>query len=486
MVNEEFQYKSELLEAFQALECMQRRQDRDTVVAELEHELRHTLTFSRRDELKYDVWGLLGACLASSAEGALERLVAIVRMFEGDSRAMVALVALVGYAPPMPPPLPGQGSLGQMLDRVHPADLAAATRAAAGPLGPPVGVSLSDRSGLVRTLGHSASMPGAPPPLLVFLSQLAARLHEPLAGELAGWIDRIAGEMGISAAELDQIRTGPMPVHAVPLRSFVVVELREDGPRPDRYLMSVWLQHDNGDGRALHVNDDQPLPLDQLPDQLDAVLLELAQEGIEEIGDVTVEFVLPRDLLGHAVDQWPVALAGLAHEIGTTYPVVVRSLERIRNPMFRSRWQRRWRQLRAFGGAAKAELVQWLHWGQVDHGTALAEVLALGDECPVCLIVSFSAEAGSLPTAITAGLVAGVPVMLWCRDGRCATQFEADIPQQMYARPLVELPALVLRLRQEAARHGVAADHLGRHLSLLWDDPDRIPPDHPLEAPAPA
>jgi vWA-MoxR associated protein C-terminal domain/vWA-MoxR associated protein middle region 0/Effector-associated domain 2 len=486
LVNEEFQYKRELLEAFQALDCMQARQIRDTFVVELEHELGRPLNFRRHDVVRYDLWELIGTCLTNPEEGALERLVTIVRTFEGDSHQMVRIIALVGHGPPVPAPPPGQPSLDEVLNRVEAADLAAATRAAAGPLGPPPGVSLTDRSGLVNALGSSSSMPGAPPPLLVFLVQLAARLDGPLAAELATWIDRIAGELGVPAAELDQIRAGPVPVETGPARSFVVVELREDGPRPDRYLMSVWLQHDNGYGRALHVNDDQPLPLNLLPGQLDGVLLELAEEALEEIGDITVEFVLPRELLNHSVDQWPIVLTGLDQEIGTVYPVVVRSLERIRNPMFRARWQRRWRQLRAFGGAARADLVQWLHWGNADHRTALAQVLALGEESPVCLIVSFSAEAGSLPTAITAGLLAGVPVMLWCRDGRCAARFEADIPQQMYARPLLDLPALVLRLRQEATRPGHVAEHVGRHLSLLWDDPDRIPPDNPLEAPAPA
>jgi hypothetical protein len=483
-VNEEFQYKQELLEAFQALDCMQSRQIRDTFVAELEHELRQPLKFRRYDEVRYDLWGLIGACLANPGEAALERLITIVRTFEGDSRPMVRIIALVGQRPPMGFPIPGKPTLGEVLERVASTDLAAATRAAAGPRGPPAGISLADRSGLVHALGSSPAMPGQPPPLLVFLAQLAARLKDPLATELAAWIDLIADEMGVPAAELDQVRVGP-PDPPGPLRSFVVVELREDGPRPDLYLMSVWLQHDNGYGRALHVNDDQPLPLHLLPGQLDAVLLELAQEGVEEIGDVTIEFVLPQELLGHAVDQWPVLLAGMNHEIGTVYPVVVRSLERIRNPMFRARWQRRWRQLREYGGAANADLVQWLHWGDADHGRALAQLLAPGEESPVCLIVSFSAAAGSPPTAITAGLVAGVPVMLWCRDGRFAARFEADIPRQMYARPLTDLPALVLRLRQEASRHG-DPEHLGRHLSLLWDDPERIPPDNPLEAPAPA
>jgi hypothetical protein len=484
-VNEDFQYRSELVTEFQMLGCVQRRPDRDTLVDELERELGHPLHFVRSDEIMYDLWGLLTACLASPIPDALGRLVEIARVFEKDTRPMIRLRALVGSVLPTIPPL-DQPGLGRVLESVSPTDLRAATRDASGPLGPPTDVALSDQLGLVRALSSAAAMPGAPPPLLVFLVRLADRIPDSLAAELAGWISRIAGELGLTAGDLDRIRTGPGAGPPTPQRSFVVVELREDGPQPDRYLMSIWLQHDDGSGRALYVNDDRPTPLNELPARLDAVLQALTRSSLEEIGDVTVEFVLPWDLLGHGVDQWPVALTGLRHEIGVDYPVVVRSLDRIRNPMVRARWLRRWRHMLAFGGAARAELVQWLQWRQADHTANHTPVFSHSDEWPVCLIVSFAAEAGPLPTAVVAGLGAGMPVMLWCRDARGAAQFEADIPQQMYARPLLDLPALVLRLRQEAARHGPVPDHLGRHLSLLWDDPDRLPPENPLAAPAPA
>jgi hypothetical protein len=116
----------------------------------------------------------------------------------------------------------------------------------------------------------------------------------------------------------------------------------------------------------------------------------------------------------------------------------------------------------------------------------LAQVLALGDENPVCLVVSFPTGSDVSSLAITAGLDAGVPVMLWCRDQRGAAQFDADIPPHIYTRPLAELPTIVLRLRRDALRHPRPADHVGRHISLLWDDPDRVPPPTALQAPTPA
>src|SRR5215468_8211102 len=96
------------------LECMRTRHNRDTFVAELEQELGHSLNFRRDDAAKFDVWALLGACLAIPEEGALDRLVTIIRTFEGESRAMIRVVALVDH-PPVPLPAPGQPSLSQIL-----------------------------------------------------------------------------------------------------------------------------------------------------------------------------------------------------------------------------------------------------------------------------------------------------------------------------------------------------------------------------------
>jgi hypothetical protein len=480
-MNPDFNYKMELLAAFRSLECMRSRRDRDTLVTELELELRHPLSFPRRDDFRFDVWGLLGACLASPVPDALERFIMIIRAFEGDTSPVIHLVALVGDAPRQALP-PTPIGLDQLLAGVEPDDLMAATRDAAGPLGPPTNLPVSDRVGLIQALSSATSMPDEPPPLLVFLVRLAARLPDQLAAELAPWIEWMAAEMRVPAAELDRIRATPGAGAGSP-RSYIVVEVREDGPRPDRYLMSIWLQHDDGGGRALHVNDDRPAPLHELPAKLDEVLRALAQDSMEQIGDLTVEFVLPRNLLSHAVDQWPIVLNGLPHEIGTENLVVVRSLDRIRNPMVQSRWRRRWRQVRVAGAVAKAELVHWMWRGQIGYSGAAANVWALGDELP-CIIVPFAANADPLPVEVAAGLDAGIPIMLWCRDRRGAEQFEAEIPIQMYSVGLVRLPAMVLRLRREAAKQN-SIDHLGRHLSLLWDDPERLPPNSTFAAPAP-
>lgn len=67
---------------------------------------------------------------------------------------------------------------------------------------------------------------------------------------------------------------------------------------------------------------------------LDAHDLVAVARELEEV----VEFVLPRHLLSHAVDQWPVRFKlGFARRLGIEFPVIVRSLERLRNPSMHAR-----------------------------------------------------------------------------------------------------------------------------------------------------
>jgi Effector-associated domain 2 len=111
-VNPEFEYKRELLEVFQSLECMRSRRGRDALLAELERELGHLLRFRRHDEARYDIWGLLGACRASPVPDALGRLATILRGLQEETRAVIRLVALVGRTPPGPPPAPPEATGG--------------------------------------------------------------------------------------------------------------------------------------------------------------------------------------------------------------------------------------------------------------------------------------------------------------------------------------------------------------------------------------
>lgn len=70
----------------------------------------------------------------------------------------------------------------------------------------------------------------------------------------------------------------------------------------------------------------------------------------------------------------------------------------------------------------------------------------------------------------------GIPIVLWTRyDG-----LDADHSSEMYeivcTAPLIDLPERVLEKRREAMVNKQLVYHLGHHLAVLWDDPNRFPP----------
>ncbi|POM25033.1 hypothetical protein BTM25_36740 [Actinomadura rubteroloni] len=186
--------------------------------------------------------------------------------------------------------------------------------------------------------------------------------------------------------------------------------------------------------------------------------------------DWMIEFAVPESWLHKPFEEWHIDRA-LKIKM-RKYPVVVRDVERLRPGSIRRDLAfRRWRRLgergrsdpQPVGCAARArgEFERWLEVND-DH----------------CVLVYGSRPAKG---ALTAALNTGVPVMLWPRVpcGGPAHESCAGRDRLAVLLPRVEaehpndLPSLAQRLRLEElpAR--------GHELTLLWDDPSRLP-DPPL------
>ena len=104
---------------------------------------------------------------------------------------------------------------------------------------------------------------------------------------------------------------------------------------------------------------------------------------------------------------------------------------------------------------------------------------------PVCLLLEATPVPGQCD-ALLAALRAGIPAVLWSRRPMVDIRAELStlMPRTGPVR-LRELPMRVFQFRREAVANGADKQHLGYHLTLLWDDADRIPDaDSPLHMPA--
>lgn len=476
-----------LCAAFLKLPGMRERTTRDLYIDQFNGQFANTLSVSRYPDPQHDVWSLLRAC--QNHPGGIRQFADIVRAFHRGSRAMLDLDEMIEYL--FPDEFLEPSERNELLEHLTGVDqrfLATAGRYAAPPSWPAGVLDWRDPMAIVHRLEACVGVLGAPPPLLVFVDYLAHQLDAVRSAEQHRWIDAVGVKRELDLSSLRDLCVAATARLDEAQRFYFIVQLQPDGLDSDGYLLSVWLQHHHAVEEPLH-RDDNPLTLAEVMAKLpDLVSQAHTAFGVgSQTGELTLEFILPRALIGHSIDQWEVDEV-FPHRLGTSYPVVVRSLDRMRSRRLYGAWQRKWRWLSANGHRDEPDAIQWLSSPGARAPHALRSGL-LRSESSVALAMAFPPESSSHLglDELTAALYAGVPVVLWCRDTALRHRFEQEIRALLSGRGVVELPTLILRLRQEADEADQAGIRLGQHLTLLWDDADRIPKsmtrEVPLQAP---
>ncbi len=273
-------------------------------------------------------------------------------------------------------------------------------------------------------------------------------------------------------------------------------------------------------------NSDQPIVKDKIGEvlmQLRGIAADaLRRKGILDRPDFWVELILPRELLNEPFDQHST--------LGVEHPVVVRCLERLRAlqmPRTKAgqlkiqlgrgrnrqsstaagsfmadaalRQAGRFQLLKTqqdkpcpplielglspLSGPPSAAVAAWVCqksptgprvWNWLIDASTESLVCAVLDEAP-------SEQPQSMQGDIFHDLLrAGVPVMLWSRGSQgINTQALRQFLTQMIWG---EIPERVRKTRREASMQQGA--HFGRDITLLWDDPQRMPPIVPLVEPS--
>ncbi|MFD0683300.1 VMAP-C domain-containing protein [Actinomadura fibrosa] len=207
------------------------------------------------------------------------------------------------------------------------------------------------------------------------------------------------------------------------------------------------------------------------------------EEGVERSlhavvgrrGEWMIEFAVPEGWLGRPFEEWHVDRRNRIPM--RRYPVVVRDVERLRPYSIRhdQAW-RRWRLLRERGRSEPRPV----DCAAPRKGTAFQDWLEANDD--YCVLVY-----GSRPVRswLTAALNNGVPVMLWTRTACDAPGHDhcrgnlRDLAGAVADAPPGDLPRIAMALRRKALAAPKDRPHCGRNLTLLWDDPSRLP-DPPL------
>jgi nucleoside phosphorylase len=419
------------------------------------------------DEYKNDEWHQYGSLVAA---GGVRGLLAQCRPFrvwriEPDGARTL---------------LPDQemDRLREHLDEALGVDGAAVWRAAAGGLGAPPRERATLSEMAVELAGRNAG-PDRIPPLVAFVEHVAARCSLRPAAELRAWTDRVARQflhLGDRVAtyrrtveqSLERERAEVRP----PIRPCLLIQIERDGIDESTCEVRYWIQRP-----ARHWDPEPSDPRRTTFRELERVLeraIQHAETIWRDLRDepVQIEMMLPTDLLHLAVEWWHTELdAPATIPLCLNYRVVVRSLDRMRQPHRRRFWNQRWASL--WQDPSHHQVL----WGRPDPSAGLGQWAARlnEDHKLTTVVLGSSAEGDPGGEELQSALNAGIPVILWDhRPGAMDTEMAALLDVLTAEQP-EDLIERVYALRKSAGLLDPAdqAHHPGRHLAVLWDDPDR-------------
>jgi hypothetical protein len=327
---------------------------------------------------------------------------------------------------------------------------------------------------MVHLTALNAPPSGLPAALMFLLlllgePEVRAALGEEGTTALERWARRWAAQWGLEetfAGRLAELgdRAGPeAPAEVGPL----IVQVAPDALEADHYHLTYWVPSALPQG-APHRGPD----VEARGDELERVLGELLDEAEALMPDRhsrkgPIEFILPMELLNAPLWQRisgtrPAGPADGAEPDAAARQVVVRGLDRLQNRSIHRRWRRRWERLRHSDGR-----VLWNDPDRPDGALTMAARLAHDADVVCCVLSAPPDRSEGTYAELEEVLRHGVPVVLWDVEDCGRPAFRAAVQGLLSVDRLVDLPERLGRLR--------LSGEVGRHLVLLWDDPDRKP-----------
>jgi vWA-MoxR associated protein C-terminal domain/vWA-MoxR associated protein middle region 0 len=365
--------------------------------------------------------------------------------------------------------------LSDALSGVTVANLSTVVRRAAGPA-TPIPRS-TDAWDVFRELADVNAGPDGIPPALLFLDLLATQVDEELRATLTELITGYARRLRLESA-LEARRKAAIPIPTEPrLHLLIAVVPKDTEEMPHhtgRYLLSYWRQDDPEEWPPIR-GDDVEVTTDELERRVDEVVLAAERAWATQNARVTLEFLLPRELL-----RLPVHLWGKEHASGDPrplridYPIVLRSLERMKTRYWHRVWRDRWQSLLQDPSPTR------VHYGVPgDTGTPHRVAAILSDTRWVSMVLAEPPEPQKRPgpgcDELAAALRSGLPILFWHPDASPDALYEV-IDRLVEGGGLADLP-----VRSQAARRAEffpmsASININtvRDLVILWDDPTRV------------
>lgn len=340
------------------------------------------------------------------------------------------------------------------------------------------GHTVSPWSDFLHLVGQNA-VPEQVPPWMAYLDKATEWMDAASRRELRA-INRHRAVRWEFGEALDRRRYGAVAASAAPSAvhdEHLAIRIMPAPLDEEHYTVSYWF-HSDARGPDFERRRDSPaIPFEDLQRTVSEVIAEVERAEGDRPGQLRLEFVLPLELINLPVETWPLDAATENPHLllGNSYPaVVIRSLDRLLDQRWHGWWRLRWHKLQQ---EPMADAVYMSVPGN-DAQHSGKVVAGLLDETYVAAVLSEPPEAGrphgrlEIETALTTGY----PVVMWHRTSESTAEFRQAL-NDLLAGGFAGLLPRITRFRREAAALGAGEhnDHIGRHLAVLWDDPDRKP-----------
>lgn len=391
--------------------------------------------------------------------------------------------ALLAAAPPVVRVLPlfpreVHGRVRKVLRHVSGVDVGRVWRATVPDLmEPPAGVFDTPERAFLYLSAMNADTSGLHPTVR-FVDGLGAACADLETAERLHRDAEALAALTRSGRELEAWRSRPLPPEPDPDRSqpCLMIEIDWDGIDGQMCRIGSYLQDAVGSWRPRPGPGFEGIRLDAAEQRVGELVDRLEQEEWHS-GQVTIEFFLPVGLLNLPVEWWRphTTRQRPLPPLCVDYPVVVRSLERMRRSARPRIWRNRW-------NALAATPLRNVHWGadpQTVQDLAEWEVQLRADQGLTSVVLSSSPDSWPGEDELDTALQAEVPVIVWDRHIPPVPEGMETI-RRLVGGTLVNLPKRTRDLRAEAAGRISRGDaeHPGQFVALLWDDPERtVPPD---------
>lgn len=325
------------------------------------------------------------------------------------------------------------------------------------------------------------SAPGELPPALIFLEHVAAGCPEAVRVRLREWASAQARRLQLDSA-LRKLRIEASEPRPDREELHLMIVIRPDPIERDLFGVCGYRQEEPGEwpppcGETVFVK------AEDLESHVDLLVASAEESWSGRAVDVALEFVLPRTLVNAPVHAWSAEISsGAPQPLNLSYPIVIRSLERMLHPRWHRRWRQRWSELLA---EPVLERVYFCHDKDTDEQFKLESILSNKRWVMMVLTESPPVTAVSGQDQLAAAISMGLPVLAWHPNA------SPDVLREVVSwlvdnDRLGELPMRTQVSRQAVFRKQQVPFDLDvlRDLVVLWDDPSRLvflvnPPRYP-------